>query len=421
MSHLRVFTVEADAEGRLARKRNSEQSSSRREDSALQRDLCRRLSGDVSPRCKSLRALSPRTKTFSTTTTSSAAVSTSIPQLCLCGRRPPLLPIDLLLPKFADKDYIQARLESMWVATQEYPASPIHLASQSPCLDLDAISSEDSDVKPGDALSASPITVISVDSSNGDPDSSEDHSSTGSSSLPGSHTSSSTSDCVVVSPSHYPTPEEPDVLSAESSVLISPNRVREDCTSVTAEVYPVFEVSPDTTGSVLTSMPVPPSSPMVSLPPPPPTFSPVGAPLSLSLFIVRQNISTPTMVWLLYFRCSLCRMAWCLCRCWLLMIRRPCRNAHRGGKAPLCCFLFKGFVQGCPLCCVRCAVGYRVRPLVTDMTQGCPYCMTSYEPMNIADVDLVYGLQLTHPRFLEFLGAPKSAQLLSGSRVIGSG
>ena len=169
----------------------------------------------------------------------------------------------------------------MWVVKQENPASPLHSASQSPCLDLDAISSEDSDAKSGDALSASPITVISVDSSNGDPDSSEDHSSTGSSSIPDSPTSSNTSGCVVVSPLHGPTPEEPVVLSAASSVLISPNRVREDCISVTAEVYPVFEVSPDTTGSVLASPSVPLSSPMVSLPPPALTFSPPGAPLSL--------------------------------------------------------------------------------------------------------------------------------------------
>ena len=41
-----------------------------------------------------------------------------------------------------------------------------------------------------------------------------------------------------------------------------------------------------------------------------------------------------------------------------------------------------------------------VHPLVMDMLQGCPYRMTSYEPMNLADVDPVYyGLQLTHPRF----------------------
>ena len=124
----------------------------------------------VSPRCKSRRALSPCTKTFSTTTTSSATVLTPVPHLCLCRGRLPLPPIDLCLPKFADKDLIPSRLQSMWVATQEYPASPVSSASQSLCLDLDAISSEDSDAKSGDALSVSPITVISVDSSDSDPD-----------------------------------------------------------------------------------------------------------------------------------------------------------------------------------------------------------------------------------------------------------
>ena len=38
-----------------------------------------------------------------------------------------------------------------------------------------------------------------------------------------------------------------------------------------------------------------------------------------------------------------------------------------------------------------------VLPLVTNMLQGCPYRMTSYEPMSLADMDPVYGLQLTHP------------------------
>ena len=186
------------ANGRLARKRDSERSSSLREDSDLQRDLCRRTSQEVSPRCKSCRALSPRTNTISTTTTSSAAVSTPVPRLCLCGGVP-LPPIDLRLPDFADKDFIPSRLQSMWVATQEYPASPVSLASQSLCLDLDAISSEDSDAKPGDALCASPITVISVYSSDSDPDSSEVHSSAGSPSVPSSPTSSGASVCVVES------------------------------------------------------------------------------------------------------------------------------------------------------------------------------------------------------------------------------
>ena len=182
---------------------DSERASSRRGDSALQRVLCR--------------GLSPCTKTLSTTTTSSAVVSTSIPRLCLCGGRPPMALIDLL-PKLVDRDFVPPRLQSMWVMTQEYPASPVHSASQSPCLDLDAISLKESDAKSGGALNVSPITVISVTRIRTclrmiprpvlrlHP-------------VPLLH---STPGCVVVSPSHYPTPEEPVVSSAASSVISHP-------------------------------------------------------------------------------------------------------------------------------------------------------------------------------------------------------
>ena len=78
--------------------------------------------------------------------------------------------------------------------------------------------------------------MISVYSSDSDPDSLEVHSFAGSPSVPGSPTSSVASVCVVEYPSHYPTPDEPVVLSAVSSVLISPNSAREDCVSVTAGV-----------------------------------------------------------------------------------------------------------------------------------------------------------------------------------------
>ena len=54
-------------------------------------------------------------------------------------------------------------------------------------------------------------------------------------------------------------------------------------------------------------------------------------------------------------------------------------------------------------------------PVGNRHAAGLPYRMKSYEPMDIADADPVCGLQLTHPRFLEFLGAPESARLLNGS------
>ena len=291
-------------------------------------------------------------------------------------------PIDLRMPNFADKDFIPFRLQSMRVATQEYPASPVSPASQSLCLDLDAISSEDSDAKPGDALSASPILVISVYSSESDPDSSDVHSSAGSPSVPGSPTSV----CVVESPSHYPTPDEPVALSAVSSMLISPNRVREDCVSVTAEVYLVFEVSPDTTGSVPTSPPVPPSS---------------SLPVSLDgMVLVFPLLPLPDGMVLVLAPDDVLSLS---------------EHPSQGGQRPCVVSSSRDLSREGPFAVSDEPSDTGVHPLVTDMLLGCPYRITSYEPMNLADVDPVYGLQLTHPMFLEFIGAPESACLLNGS------
>ena len=49
--------------------------------------------------------------------------------------------IDLALPRFAAKDFQPGPLQSVLIATQEYAASPPSLASQSPCLNLDTLSS----------------------------------------------------------------------------------------------------------------------------------------------------------------------------------------------------------------------------------------------------------------------------------------
>ena len=52
-------------------------------------------------------------------------------------------------------------------------------------------------------------------------------------------------------------------------------------------------------------------------------------------------------------------------------------------------------------------------PLVMDSLPGCQYRITSYENTDVTDVDPTYGLQLHHPRFLKYVGAPESARLLS--------
>ena len=54
-------------------------------------------------------------------------------------------------------------------------------------------------------------------------------------------------------------------------------------------------------------------------------------------------------------------------------------------------------------------------PLISTSMPGCPYRMTSYTGTARVDADTTYGLQLHHPRFLEFIGAPESARLLNHS------
>ena len=170
----------------------------------------RREPEDLSPRCKSRRALSPGPTTSSDTTRDSVYVATLAPRSHLYGRGAASPPIDLPLSRFAEKEFIPEMLQSMWVATQEYPASPPSLASQSLCLNLDAMSSEDSEVGTGCAPAVDPVvisdqefTVISVHSS--DPDSSEVDCQSNArielvspipTAIPGG---------VLESPSHYPT------------------------------------------------------------------------------------------------------------------------------------------------------------------------------------------------------------------------
>ena len=50
-------------------------------------------------------------------------------------------------------------------------------------------------------------------------------------------------------------------------------------------------------------------------------------------------------------------------------------------------------------------------PFITMGLPGCPYQFTSHSGLAIAALNPAFGLQLHHPRFLEFVGAPESARL----------
>ena len=51
-------------------------------------------------------------------------------------------------------------------------------------------------------------------------------------------------------------------------------------------------------------------------------------------------------------------------------------------------------------------------PLLETGLPGCPFRFTPYSGQPFADGNPAFGLQLHHPRFLAFVGAPRSARLL---------
>ena len=146
---------------------------------------------------------------------------------------------------------------------RQNPASP---ASRSSTLyyDLDAISSGDS-VSGDSALRSSPVSmvdqelaVISVHSSDSDHDLLDELFQFRSLNGPLSPVPDCVSLSVVESPSHYPALAEPVVLSTISFAHISPNLVREVGSSGTLDVYPFYEVSPDTMCDIPPPLPVTP-------------------------------------------------------------------------------------------------------------------------------------------------------------------
>ena len=124
--------------------------------SDLQRGVRQREPDDDSPHCKSRQAMSPSASEVSAASAPSEDVSSPVPRSRLYEQRASLPPMTLRLPNFADKDFVPITLQSILVATQEYPAFP---TSQSMCLDLDAISSGEQ-CSSCSALHASPVSIV---------------------------------------------------------------------------------------------------------------------------------------------------------------------------------------------------------------------------------------------------------------------
>ena len=93
-------------------------------------------SDDESPACKAPRVVSPVIPGVSTRTASSTIISSAtsyagtaksydppVPKLCsvLYGRWPPILPVSIPLPRFADKNFMPSPVWSTSVAILQYP------------------------------------------------------------------------------------------------------------------------------------------------------------------------------------------------------------------------------------------------------------------------------------------------------------
>ena len=194
--------------------------------------------------------------------------------------------------------------------------------------------------------------------------------------------------------------------------LTPPNWVQEDCSSATLDVYPVYKVSPDTTGYIPANTPVTPPSSEVLLPPPDPESLPLGALVSLNgvvacdITLVDHNtdLSLPLLPLpdgLLIVPVTASEQPSTSTerpspREPLLHVASPPRDLSREGS-------FDAY-------CTQSDTG--ISPIDLRWAVGLPISHDSYASADIADVDPVYGLQLHHPRFLEFIGAPESARLL---------
>ena len=155
MTKLRVFTIRADAEAKweagCALNKMTWLLLSSDSPAPLYRSVLPRGSVD-SPACKAHRAVSPVIPEVSTRTASSTIISSVTsyagtatsdnspvpkPYSVLYNGRPPILPVSILLPRFADKNFVPSPVQSLVVATQQYPSSPDSCASTA-CVDLDA-------------------------------------------------------------------------------------------------------------------------------------------------------------------------------------------------------------------------------------------------------------------------------------------
>ena len=250
MTKLRAFTAQADAEGRWARKQDPARSSSLQKGSAHTRDVRQRDPDDGSPRCKARRAMSPRASDVPAVHVSPVDASSPVPRSLLYDGRPPILLVTIRVPDLVDDDVVPSDDLPSVVAPPGGPA--YYPASRSPSSSLRRVAVSSGDSRSGESVhhtSAvsmvdSEPAVMSVFSSDTDPDMEDEIARFQPLQVPVSPVSPNASMGVRESPSRYRAPAVPIVLSAASPAQVSPGRDREVSSSVTLDVFLVYEKFP---------------------------------------------------------------------------------------------------------------------------------------------------------------------------------
>ena len=213
-----------------------------------------------------------------------------MPRPLLYDGRPPILPVMIWLPKVVDDDVASSDDLPYVIVPPGDPAYSSASRSYSRSPRRVAVSSGSGDgVHP-----ASPVSMVgsepgamSVFSS--DADLEDELSRFRPLQAPVSPVSVVASMGVMESPSRYLEPVVPSVNSAvSSSVRVSSVQDREVSSAVTIDVFPVYELSPDTSYYVPETSPVTPLSSEGLLPPLDPESLPLGAPASLNSLLVND-------------------------------------------------------------------------------------------------------------------------------------
>ena len=202
--------------------------------------------------------------------------------------------------------------------------------------------------------------------------------------------------------SQYPAPAIPDVCSPVSAPRVSPAPLRVVNSLPTINAFPTYARSPAVSYYEPTTSPIPPTLPETS------DYVSPGSPTSLDRFLAGDiSLMDVTLDLPLLPMPLLPLPDHCVLPLGQVAALSPPVSASPGVDVPT-----DESREG-PFGVPQVGSTPGDAPLVLDNLPGCPYCMTSYDQAELADVDPAHGLQLHHPRFLEYVGAPESTRLLS--------